>query len=479
MSASQSASTFIALPAAVTMMTGLPVAITVFTSLRCALLRRKRMSSPPSLGDMYAKGEGVLHVVKQEPQESEHRRTFSYEKKDNKIKFVNVSLINSPNLEDYDLVTTPTPRTETNSSGFELIENTLKNDYQAPKPIKKNDKNKIGNVTAMAISPSNDNIALYVSDCCTIFYFSSQISKKVSNKIDKYKFEIDPNIDIKDQQTILNFKTEQQLLFCGEKTLAIVGGKYIMMINTKNETIPPILVDETDYNEIRGHIYCKGISEIDGIRYITDNEVHLIRPVPNELNEICNPFSGSISKELVNSYGNFLSKNPLCNEECSLNVFKKVSSGENDMLIFTKCLSQVIEYESKIDNDYNTFAKRKIYSIPDLFINGVPYRGSWFSKYVFRSICNGFLDDEKICEGINPRDIISARASGNTILFFIIFITILVTCCSLLCYKKYINKNLEDAINERIQEQALKSISQYQMFKDTKNQSTSLELVNE
>ena len=102
------------------------------------------------------------------------------------------------------------------------------------------------------------------------------------------------------------------------------------------------------------------------------------------------------------------------NEECSLNVFKKVSSGENDMLIFTKCLSQVIEYESKIDNDYNTFAKRKIYSIPDLFINGVPYRGSWFSKYVFRSICNGFLDDEKICEGINPRDIISARASGNT-----------------------------------------------------------------
>ena len=172
-------------------------------------------------------------------------------------------------------------------------------------------------------------------------------------------------------------------------------------------------------------------------------------------------------------------KNPLFNEECSLNVFKKVSSGENDILIFTKCLSQVIEYESKIDNDYNTFAKRKIYSIPDLFINGVPYRGSWFSKYVFRSICNGFLDDEKICEGINPRDIISARASGNTILFFIIFITILVTCCSLLCYKKYINKNLEDAINERIQEQALKSISQYQMFKDTKNQSTSLELVNE
>ncbi len=172
-------------------------------------------------------------------------------------------------------------------------------------------------------------------------------------------------------------------------------------------------------------------------------------------------------------------KNPLFNEECSLNVFKKVSTGENDMEMLNKCLSQVIEYESKIDNDYNTFARRKIYSIPDLFINGVPYRGSWFSKYVFRSICNGFLDDGKICEGINPRDIIYGQKSGNTILLFIIVITVLVTCCSLLCYKKYINKNLEDAINERIQEQALKSISQYQMFKDTRSQSTSLELVNE
>ena len=55
----------------------------------------------------------------------------------------------------------------------------------------------------------------------------------------------------------------------------------------------------------------------------------------------------------------------------------------------------------------------------------------------------------------------------------------MVTSCSLLCYKKYINQNLEDALNERIQEQAMKSISQYQMFQEQKNKSTTLELVNE
>ena len=63
-------------------------------------------------------------------------------------------------------------------------------------------------------------------------------------------------------------------------------------------------------------------------------------------------------------------------------------------------MNQFIQFGSKIDNDFNTYAKRKIYSIPDLYINGVPFRGSWYSKYIFRSICNGFLDDEKICEGI-------------------------------------------------------------------------------
>jgi hypothetical protein len=172
----------------------------------------------------------------------------------------------------------------------------------------------------------------------------------------------------------------------------------------------------------------------------------------------------------------FDTKNPLFNEECALTVFKKVYSGENDLSILDKCMTQVIEYESKIDNDYNTFAKRKIYSIPDLFINGVPYRGSWYSKYIFRSICNGFLDDSKICEGINPRDVLYNQRIGNSVLIFIIVITVIVTSCSLLFYKKYINKNLEDALNERIQEQAMKTISQYQMFHDSKNR---LELVNE
>jgi len=172
-------------------------------------------------------------------------------------------------------------------------------------------------------------------------------------------------------------------------------------------------------------------------------------------------------------------KNPLFNDECALSVLKKIAFSENDFETLNKSMIQLVNYESRIDNDYNTFNKRKIYSIPDLFINGVPYRGTWYSKYIFRSICNGFLDDAKICEGINPREVIYNQRVGNGVLIFIIVMIILVTSCSLMFYKRYINKNLEDALSERIEEQTMKSISQYQMFQDNKKHGSQLELVSE
>jgi len=171
-------------------------------------------------------------------------------------------------------------------------------------------------------------------------------------------------------------------------------------------------------------------------------------------------------------------KAPLFNEECAMNAFKKIGNNDNDYILLKRCMNQLIQYESKIDSDYSIFLKRKIYSIPDLFINGVPYRGSWYSKYIFRSICNGFLDDSKICEGINPRGLIYNQQVGNTVLVIIIIIIVIVTSCSLLCYKRYINKSVEDTINGRIQEQTMKIISQYKQFKDSSG-GAKLELVNE
>ena len=266
------------------------------------------------------KGEGVLHIEKQEPRDpnnisADNRRSFQYQKKDmsNKGKVVNVSLLNSSNLENYN---PKAPRLSAQTSEFVMIDDQLKGNFE-DQTSNSSINDKIGNVTAMTISTSNDYIALYVSETNTVFYFSSQISNKVSNKIDKLKFTLDSSLDnneYKIQQQILSFKTEHQLLFCGENNVAICGGQYIMMINKDSETIP-ILVDETEHKELTGYLYCKCVAETDGIRFMTNEDIYLLTPVPNELNQICDPFSNTLSQELIKSYGNYISKNPSCNDQ--------------------------------------------------------------------------------------------------------------------------------------------------------------------
>ena len=303
------------------------------------------------------KGPGVLHVEKQEPKdrlslnkEEDNRRSFVFEKRDFsfKGKVVHVSLMNSGYLEPYK-VQMPNEILE---GGYEVLENQLKSDFTLKRSSTK--QTRIGNVTAMAISPTLENIALYVSDSKTVFYFSSQISVKEPNKIDKFRFELNPSTDnreLKIQEQILSFKTEQQLLFCGEENVAICGGKYIMMINNKNETIP-ILVDENEHNEYRGYIYCKCISEIDGIRYMTDKDIYLLSPVQKELNDLCNPFSGSLSRELINSYGNYISKNPFCHDQ-----LKKIGDSLPDAIKDLAIAAANIYWTEK---DPDSYSKRDV-----------------------------------------------------------------------------------------------------------------------
>ena len=303
------------------------------------------------------KGPGVLHVEKQEPKdrlslnkEEDNRRSFVFEKRDFsfKGKVVHVSLMNSGYLEPYK-VQMPNEILE---GGYEVLENQLKSDFTLKRSSTK--QTRIGNVTAMAISPTLEYIALYVSDSKTVFYFSSQISVKEPNKIDKFRFELNPSTDnreLKIQEQILSFKTEQQLLFCGVENVAICGGKYIMMINNKSETIP-ILVDESEHNEYRGYIYCKCISEIDGIRYMTDKDIYLLSPVQKELNDLCNPFSGSLSRELINSYGNYISKNPFCHDQ-----LKKIGDSLPDAIKDLAIAAANIYWTEK---DPDSYSKRDV-----------------------------------------------------------------------------------------------------------------------
>jgi hypothetical protein len=119
-----------------------------------------------------------------------------------------------------------------------------------------------------------------------------------------------------------------------------------------------------------------------------------------------------------------------------------------------------------VEDHTQKFEKNKIYKVPTILINGVKYKGSWYSKYIFDAICTGFLDDNAICNAKKDAKIVIESGYGfGTIL--IIFL--LITCIMLVvlyCYRRVVNRQLEQSLNEKIQTQTIFSLGQYQVFKD-------------
>lgn len=158
--------------------------------------------------------------------------------------------------------------------------------------------------------------------------------------------------------------------------------------------------------------------------------------------------------------------NPSFNQNCAENAMKAAYIDSKKEKI-ENCMKDLIQQKSKVEDDYNLFNKKKVYKVPELMINGVKYRGTWLSKNIFTTICNGFLDDDEICTAVTPDEIESSKKFGFTFVLFIcvgIFVLMIVL---LFCYRRIINKYLTETLNNRIQTQAMKTISQYNAFKET------------
>ena len=140
-----------------------------------------------------------------------------------------------------------------------------------------------------------------------------------------------------------------------------------------------------------------------------------------------------------------------------------------------ECMQDMIDKKGKIEEDFYMFQKKKIYTTPDMYINGVPYRGSWYSKYIFETICSGFLDD-KACKSINPNDIIENRTVNVRLIIILIVIIFCVLILSLKFYKMYIDNELEENYKAKIEEYTMNSISQYKPFSFNAPKSSKLEI---
>ena len=171
-------------------------------------------------------------------------------------------------------------------------------------------------------------------------------------------------------------------------------------------------------------------------------------------------------------------------ETCSLNVIKNLKIDEEQL---NDCLNNLVEGEGKIEDDYEYYKKKRIFSTPEIILNGVKYKGSFSAKQIFSSICNAFIDDE---EGKCNMAIQEWKNRDSNFASRLILTIILIIVCLLIfsysCYRRMVKIGLDNAINEKIQEQAMKAISQYKAFQEGKGNDGNvlgtvhkLELVND
>ena len=154
---------------------------------------------------------------------------------------------------------------------------------------------------------------------------------------------------------------------------------------------------------------------------------------------------------------------PNFGEKCSNQLIHDLNIN-NDSLI--ECMEHLIKSYGKVEEDYENFNKKKIYTIPELTINGIKYKGSWSGKNIFNTICNGFIDNNKICD-INYSNTFT-KYIGLIIIISVSVIIFIILLCALYCYRKKIMEAFEKTLNERIQKQAMKAISEYQSLKEGK-----------
>ena len=178
--------------------------------------------------------------------------------------------------------------------------------------------NSIGKISSIALSPSKKQIAFYNSTTHCAFVFPSTFEtprKKIIFNTDDTLMENEKE----EQEAVLSFKINCQFLFCGENALALSGLKYILVVGLteKSKTVIYKLSNRTAIESLFGaeEYCCKCISEIDGLRYLSNEGTFLISKVSKELYNICYVFSQHSGKKLLSAYKNYIDKKPYADKD--------------------------------------------------------------------------------------------------------------------------------------------------------------------
>lgn len=152
---------------------------------------------------------------------------------------------------------------------------------------------------------------------------------------------------------------------------------------------------------------------------------------------------------------------PTFTTTCAENTLKTIGL-YSELKDIEKCMSIMMNEantNTKIEQDYELFEKKKVYRVPELIINGIKYRGSWHGRYIFTAICNGFIDDEEICRAKTLEETNSSFFNVKIFFTFIVIIVIFMIIL-LICYRRIVDKAINTDYNEMVQQQTIFSIEQ-------------------
>ena len=290
---------------------------------------------------------------------------------------LNVLFLNSSNIEKFD--------TKLHQIDNEDLENQV------------NENLRIGPISGFAISNSKKKIALYVSKKKSVYMFSSNIPSKGRLNFKKYQFkfefdEFEPEDNIKEKNKILNFNNKE-LVFLNDDCVAICGGRWVVMVNEKGDTLIEEICNEKDKNDISktdDYVYCKSVSEVDGFRLLTKEEVSLFRKLPKDLKPVYNHFNTTPAKILLSSYEKYLAKDPFSNDE-----LREIKDNLSDSIF---CLAKAAGYLYWVEKEQDTHAKKELQTY---FLKAANYGKCIFGKAEFNfDRFNNLLMDLRIINAL-------------------------------------------------------------------------------
>ena len=306
---------------------------------------------------IYEKEKQGLYLVKKIKASGSEFRAESTTQNYSDMK-VNVLYINSKNVEKFNI--------KLKEAEKEDLENQL------------NDANKIGPISGIAISNSNKKIAIYVANKKAVYIMSTKIPSQGMIKYQKFDFKIEKDEfeaeeDAKEKNSILDFKNKQ-LLFMTDDCVAICGGRWVIMVNNKGKTLIEDLSLErvADSSSFGPYIHCKCITEVDGLRIMTHNDIFLLRQIPNDIKPVYDVFGANPIKKLLSSYEKYLVKDPFSNNE-----LREIKDKLSDA-IFT--LVKASGYLYWVENEQDTADNKELQIF---FLKAANYGKSIFGKLEF------------------------------------------------------------------------------------------------